>query len=124
MAKKLTEEEKYYRTQTERQFQNFVIARALNNGWTYYHAPDNKPDKSGRIQNIVKGFPDMVLVKDGKIAYAELKTQTGRASVEQKEWLQKLAATGADTFIWRPSMWKDINAYLAGELEDSFFIER
>lgn len=121
MPKKLTEEDKYYRSQSERQFQNFVIARALNHGWTYYHAPDNKPDKSGRIQNIVKGFPDMVLVKDGKLVFAELKTETGRVSPEQKEWLAKLSATGCECFVWRPSMWEQVNAYLAGEVTATVF---
>lgn len=112
MAKRLTDEDKYYREQSERQFQSFVIARALNNGWTYYHAPDNKPDKNGRIQSgIVKGFPDLVLLKGSKLVFAELKTETGRVSPEQKEWLAKLSATGCETYIWRPSQWKEVDAY-------------
>ena len=112
MAKRLTEEDKYYREQSERQFQNFVIARAKNNGWTYYHAPDNKPDKNGRVQHIVAGFPDLVLVKGSKLVFVELKTETGRVSKEQTEWLSKLASTGCETYVWRPSMWKEVNKFL------------
>ena len=113
MVKRLTEEDKYYREQSEWQFQNFVIARAINNGWSHYHAPDNKPDKNGRIQSgIVKGFPDIVLVKGSKLVFAELKTETGRVSPEQKDWLAKLASTGCETYVWRPSMWKEVNEFL------------
>ena len=116
MPKKLTDEERYYRKQTERDFQKFVINRALNHGWTYYHAPDNKPDQYGRLQNVVKGFPDIVLVKNEKLVFVELKTETGRVSPEQTAWLEKLKKTGCDTFVWRPSMWKKVNSYLAGEI--------
>jgi hypothetical protein len=113
MAKRLTDEDKYYRSQSEWQFQNFVIARAINNGWSYYHAPDNKPDKNGRVQSgIVKGFPDLVLVKGAVLVFVELKTETGRISPEQTVWLARLAATGCETHIWRPSQWKEVNDYL------------
>lgn len=113
MPKKLTPEDMFYREQSERQFQAFVIARAINNGWKHYHAPDNKPDKNGRIQQgIVKGFPDLVLVKGSRLVFAELKTETGRVMPEQKDWLAILEATGATCFIWRPSMWKDVEKFL------------
>lgn len=121
MAKRLTEEDKYNRERTERDWQNFVIARALNNGWTYYHAPDNKPDRNGRIQNIVKGFPDLVLVKDGRLVFAELKKELGRVTPEQTEWLAQLAATGAETYIWRPSQWREVDAYLEGTADGTIF---
>lgn len=110
-GKRLTEEDKYHRSRSERDWQNFVIARALNHGWTYYHAPDNKPC-NGRRQKIVPGFPDLVLVKGSKLVFAELKAETGRVSAEQKVWLAKLAATGCEAHIWRPSQWKEVNEYL------------
>lgn len=114
MPKKLTAEEQHYREQSERQFQGFVVARATMNGWKHYHPPDNKPDKNGRVQHgIVKGFPDLTLVKGSRLVFVELKTETGRVMPEQKEWLALLAATGAETYIWRPSQWRDIETFLS-----------
>jgi len=114
MAKRLTEEDKYYREQSERQFQAFVIARAKNNGWKYYHPPDNRPVNGKVQQGIVKGFPDLTLVKGSRLVFAELKTETGRVAPEQKEWLSMLEAAGAEVYVWRPSMWKEVNKFFEG----------
>ena len=116
MPKKLTAEDKYYREQSEKQFMSFVIARSMMNGWKHYHPPDNKPDKNGRVQyGIVKGFPDLTLVKGKRLVFVELKTETGRLMAEQKEWLALLEATGAECYVWRPSMWKDVEEFLSEE---------
>lgn len=112
MAKKLTPEDIFYREQSERQFQAFVIARAINNGWKHYHPPDNRPVNGKVQQGIVKGFPDLTLVKGSMLVFAELKTETGRVAHEQKEWLAMLEATGATVFVWRPSMWREVEKFL------------
>ena len=110
-GKRLTTSDRNNRNISEKDWQKYVISKALYNGWTYYHPPDNKPC-NGRIQKIVAGFPDLVLLKGSKITFVELKTETGKTSLAQKEWLAKLAATGSDVFVWRPSQYKEVNKYL------------
>lgn len=102
MAKRLTEYEKQLRAITEREWQSKVVRIAILNGWHYYHPPDNKPI-NGRIQKVVSGFPDLTLVRDGKIIFAELKRETGRLSDEQILWLDELQKCNIDCYVWRPS---------------------
>lgn len=81
----------------ERQFQDWVIARARELGWRkIYHTYDSRRS--------VPGFPDLVLVNvtAGRIMFRELKTMTGRVSPEQREWINDLLAVGMDVGIWRP----------------------
>jgi hypothetical protein len=52
------------------------------------------------------GFPDDVIV--GRyVMFRELKTQRGKLTQPQAEWVADLASTGADVKIWRPSDWVD-----------------
>lgn len=52
-----------------------------------------------------KGFPDLVLAKDGRVLVAELKTDIGRTTPEQREWL---AALGGHGRLWRPQHWQAV----------------
>lgn len=84
---------------------------ASTRGWTYYHPPDNKPI-NGKIQQVVAGFPDLVLVKNGTLVFAELKKETGKTSLEQDEWLAVLAACGNKCYVWRPSQLQEVISVL------------
>ena len=53
-----------------------------------------------------KGWPDLVLAKPGRLIFAELKSDTGKASPEQDDVLGALTVAGAEAYIWRP---KDID---------------
>jgi hypothetical protein len=111
MPKRLTDAEKAWRLISERQWQNDVQRLSTTLGWKYYHAPDNKPI-NGRIQKVVAGFPDCVLVKGKRLIFAELKRETGIISKEQVLWMDALRETGAEVYIWRPSQIKEIMAIL------------
>lgn len=66
-----------------------------------------------------KGFPDLVLVRPPRCIFAELKSEVGQLTPEQREWLDSLAQCadgwiGSDTrqpegrspievYLWRPS---------------------
>lgn len=99
---RLTPAEKSLRAITEREWQSQVQRLASSLGWKFYHAPDNKPI-NGRIQKVVAGFPDLVLVKGDRLIFAELKRELGIVAEAQLEWLDALAATGAECYVWRPS---------------------
>jgi predicted type IV restriction endonuclease len=99
---RLTAEQKAWRAITEREWQSQVQRIASSLGWKFYHAPDNKPI-NGRIQKVVAGFPDLVLVKGDRLVFAELKRELGIVADAQLEWLAALTATGAECYVWRPS---------------------
>ncbi len=48
------------------------------------------------------GFPDWVIVRE-RVIFAELKTEAGQPSLSQREWLDGLARTGCECYLWRPS---------------------
>jgi hypothetical protein len=57
------------------------------------------------------GFPDLVLAGHGRLIFAELKRERGRASMEQLRWKAELEAAGVEVYLWRPSSWS------SGEIE-------
>lgn len=71
-----------------------VIELAKLYGWRWYHTYDSRRSNAG--------FPDLTLVKGDRLVFAELKSPKGRVSREQREWLEALAATGAEVGLWRP----------------------
>jgi hypothetical protein len=79
---------------------HFRPARTATGGWTTPVAGDGA------------GFPDLVLVRRGRILFVELKAGTGRVTPEQRRWLDELAATPADVHVWRPEDWDAIVATL------------
>lgn len=109
---RLTAEEKALRAITEREWQSQVQRLASSLGWKFYHAPDNKP-VNGRIQKVVAGFPDLVLVKAERLIFAELKREQGIVADAQMEWLEALKLTGAECYIWRPSNMREVRDTLS-----------
>ena len=55
------------------------------------------------VQGDGKGWPDLLLVKGGRMIAAELKSDTGRLAPEQRLWLSVLEGAGVETYLWRPS---------------------
>lgn len=90
-----------------------VIALAGYRGWRFYHAPDNRPGRNGGVQRVVRGWPDLVLVRDDRMIVAELKAEKGRLRPGQQEWLDALAQVpGVEAHVWRPSDWPAVEAAL------------
>jgi hypothetical protein len=57
------------------------------------------------VRRSVAGFPDLTILGDRGLLFRELKTEKGRISEEQQEWLDKFARAGIDAAVWRPSDW-------------------
>ncbi len=95
---------------TEREFQDQIIELAKIYKWMIHH---DRPAMTGKgwrtaIQGD-KGWPDLCLVRDERIIFAETKSETGKLSEEQKEWLDILEATKrCEVYTWRPSQWPEI----------------
>jgi len=51
------------------------------------------------------GFPDLVLVnpEQKRIIFAELKSEVGKMSEQQIEWMKALVDAGAAYYTWRPA---------------------
>lgn len=75
-----------------------VICRQF--GLLAYHTFDSRRSQAG--------FPDLVIVGlGGIILFRELKRENGRLTVPQRTWLDRLAASGGDAAVWRPSQLVD-----------------
>lgn len=101
---------------SEAQFLRAVLDYAELHGWRSAHFRPAM-NRRGRWETPMtgrdaKGFPDLVLVRD-RIVIAELKSATGRPSIEQVEWIAVLKRAGVETYIWRPGSWPEIEATLA-----------
>ena len=77
--------------------------------WKMYHQIDmgacpncHRPNYSKRIG---PGFPDWVLAhENGRLIFAELKSQKGVLKEEQAAWLKTLnVGGGREVYLWRPS---------------------
>ena len=90
---------------TERQWQTIVLRAARQFGWRTYHTLNS--------WGSAKGFPDLVLVRGARLIFAELKSDKGKASPEQIDWIDDLSATGAEAYIWRPADYDGVLALLA-----------
>lgn len=105
-------------TELEKQFEGaFAQAFALRR-WHGYHTHNSR--------HSVSGFPDWVLVRQPRILFVELKTDTGKISPDQQQWLGELAhcETHArwlveqvglagvqpivEVHVWRPADWDQI----------------
>lgn len=100
--------------QTEGDLQRWIVELAGYTGWLVYHTHDSRRSEPG--------FPDLVLVhpRRGELVFAELKSDTGRVSHEQRAWLEALAECQAQrnpprVFEWRPGDSAEIEAVLKGE---------
>lgn len=89
---------------SEKNFEQLVKEAARVNNWLYYH--------TWRSIHSPAGFPDCVMVRDDRLIFAELKTEKGKLMPAQQQWLEALAETEVEVFLWRPSDWEEITEVL------------
>lgn len=86
---------------TEAEFQRRVMREAKRRGWLAYHTHDSRRSEPG--------FPDLVMLRAGRLLFAELKSAAGAPTDAQAEWLAALRAVeGAEVYLWRPADWPQI----------------
>ncbi len=83
---------------TEKQLQAAIVKTARLLGWRCYHTYDSRRSEPG--------YPDLTMVKDGRLLFVELKAVTGKVSDAQLEWLDALGLA-AESYVWRPAQWLD-----------------
>lgn len=82
-----------------------IVRYGEERGWrAYYQRKSAMRGADGVWRGLSdKGWPDLVLVRAGRMVCAELKSEVGRVTPEQTEWLKILAAVpGVTTALWRP----------------------
>ena len=89
---------------TEKQWQSQVVDLARLTGWRVYHTFDSRRSQPG--------YPDLTLVKD-RAVFLELKTEEGKLSAAQKDWLAALLDAGTETYVARPEDFDDLAKVLS-----------
>ncbi len=84
---------------TERELEACVVRLAGLFWWRVYHTRDSRGS--------AKGFPDLTMVRPPRLVFAELKSERGRLTIEQAEWLRAIEDTFGkpETYVWRPADW-------------------
>lgn len=85
---------------TEKEFTEQVRELARICGWKYYHTWSSIHSP--------RGFVDVVMCRDNRLIFAELKSEKGKLTTYQQEWLDTLRLTGAEVYVWRPSDFNNI----------------
>lgn len=92
--------------QTEQQFSDSIVEEARLRGWLVHRDPTWRPTCAD------PGYPDLTLVRGGRVIFAELKRETGgRVSAHQRRWLDALQALELAALpsgcvlvaVWKPS---------------------
>ena len=103
----------------EKDFQKAVIdlAQLLNYKCAHFRAV-KITRKDGSVYHATpvaadgEGWPDLVMVGNGRVIYAELKSEKGVVSKGQEDWLRGLEDAGVECYTWRPSMWEELKGIL------------
>jgi hypothetical protein len=101
---------------SETDFQRQIIDLAHLRGWLTHHgrtALNRRGQWSSPMQGDT-GFPDLVLARRWRLVIAEIKSDKGETSLEQREWLWELgSALGpGHAFLWIPREWPNIERIL------------
>lgn len=105
----------------EKDWQRQVIDLAQLCGWRVAHFRPARTEHGWRtpVEADGAGFPDLVLVRDGVVIFAELKADRGRVSDAQEAWIEALSKVDDEafghvrTFVWRPADFDEVRAELA-----------
>jgi len=98
----------------ESEFQDQVIQFAVLRRWQIVHFRPARVTIRGQDTYRTatqghNGFVDLVIARNGTVIHAELKTETGKLSDDQKKWRDALGTTWR---LWRPSDWPAIEKEL------------
>ena len=101
---------------TEAELQAQVVQLAGLCGWRVMHVRKSVGRRGGKsawqTTTSIKGWPDCAFWRPGCFFVAELKSDTGTVSADQKAVLAELREAGVPSFVWRPRDWDEIQAAL------------
>ncbi len=86
---------------TEKEFSQTVVELALRFGWKVY--------RTWNSQHSPAGYPDLTMVREDILLFAELKSEKGKVTPAQWDWLLTLAKSGkCEAHLWKPEHWDEI----------------
>ena len=90
------------KSMAEKELQKNIRDLAKVMGWDFvYSIPDSR-------MATARGMPDLLMLKEKRLLFAELKTQSGKLRLEQRQILYLLEIIeGVEVHVWRPSDWLD-----------------
>ncbi len=101
-------------TISEKDLQDAIVDAARLYGYVAFHSRPAITGKGWRtpVQYDGKGFPDLVLVGRERVIFAEIKSDRGKPTVEQEQWLAGLERVAAVSptvrvHVWSPADWPD-----------------
>ncbi len=101
-------------TISEKDLQNAIVDAARLYGYVAFHSRPAITGKGWRtpVQYDGKGFPDLVLVGRERVVFAEIKSDRGKPTAEQEQWLAGLERVAqltpsVDVYVWSPQDWPD-----------------
>ena len=90
---------------SEKAFMQTVLDLAGLHDWLCYHTYDSRRSSPG--------FPDLVMVRNKTLLFAELKTEKGKLSTHQAHWLEALSKVEKiSSHVWKPSDWQRLERML------------
>ena len=95
---------------TERDFSTAVEDLLSTFGWRWTHFRPARTEHSWvTALSGHKGFLDYIAVRLSRLLIFELKSERGKLTPDQTEWLDALEATGkVEVYIWKPGDWFQI----------------
>jgi hypothetical protein len=89
----------------EHDWQTRVVDLARLRGWLVYHPHDSRLSEPG--------WPDLAMVRGGRLILAELKSPHGRLTPKQATWLEALRfVRGIEVHHWQPDDWPTVTEVL------------
>jgi hypothetical protein len=88
---------------SEASFLQQVKALSYLHGWLLHHQAPMRTPRGNIITGGSAGYPDLCMAHEQRgLIFAELKTEKGKASEAQLNWLRTLHPH-AECYLWRPS---------------------
>lgn len=84
---------------TEDELLQAITEAATLYGWRWTHT--RRSDKAQIMGH--PGVPDLLLAKNGRVMFLELKTEKGRITPDQQAWIDALMTTLTGAWVVRPS---------------------
>ena len=98
---------------SERDFLATVVEYAQLMGWLVHHVLESRH----YAKRIGPGYPDLTMVRDGRLLLCELKSAKGKPTEPQLEWLRELSKVAlnsprVEVHVWKPENLPEIEKVL------------
>lgn len=88
---------------TEAELQRIVCDALTFGGWLWMHQRPGRTSTGWRTAiEGTAGFPDLIALRGERVLVLEVKSETGRISIDQRRWIEAWRRAGIDARIIRP----------------------